>query len=64
MPNYEYRCTTCSHQWIQARTIDERDADLDCPTCTNPYIVRVFKGNRTAIIFKTDGFYTTDKGKK
>ena len=64
MPNYDYRCTTCSEEWTEHRLVEARDEDTFCPTCQNPYIVRVYKGHKVAIIFKTDGFYTTDsKGK-
>ncbi|MGI9142016.1 MAG: FmdB family zinc ribbon protein [Fluviibacter sp.] len=63
MPMYDFRCTTCTHEWTEHRLIANRDTETFCPTCTNPYIIRIYKGQRVAIIYKTDGFYTTDKGK-
>ena len=64
MPMYDFRCTTCTYEWTEHRVMAERDRETFCPTCTNPYIVRVYKGQQVAIIYKTDGFYSTDKGKK
>lgn len=64
MPNYEYRCTSCTHQWTQGRSIADRDKDIFCPVCVNPYVVRVFTTQNTAVIFKTGGFYTTDSKDK
>ena len=64
VPRYDFRCTTCTYEWTEHRLMAERDRETCCPTCTNPYIVRVYKGQQVAIIYKTDGFYTTDsKGK-
>lgn len=64
MPKYAYRCTTCTHQWDETRRIIDRDKDTYCPVCTNPYVVRVFTTQNTAVISKTGGFYTTDSKDK
>lgn len=35
MPNYEYECRKCGHQWEDIQTIAERDTPttLPCPQC-------------------------------
>ena len=35
MPNYEYKCQACSHQWEDIQTISLRDQPLaaPCPGC-------------------------------
>lgn len=63
MPMYEYKCTTCNFEWEQQRDVEARNFDLNCPTCGNGYVVRVFHGAAIAIEFKTGGFYSTDNQK-
>lgn len=35
MPNYEYQCRRCNHQWEDIQTISNRDRPLEhpCPQC-------------------------------
>ena len=61
MPTYTYKCTTCTHEWDEQRSVDQRDSDSSCPVCLNPYIIR--KLHATPVTFKGSGFYTTDKRK-
>lgn len=31
MPNYEYQCQACQHQWDDIQTVARRDLPLTCP---------------------------------
>lgn len=58
MPTYQYRCTSCAHEWEEQRTVDDRDYDLTCPTCSTKTITRVY--TPTPAVFKGSGFHSTD----
>ena len=64
MPTYSYRCETvgCRHVWDEVKDMHLRDNETYCPICMNDYVVRIY--NPTAVTFKGDGFYSTDKDKK
>ncbi len=59
MPNYEFKCNQ-GHTWVKNRRIDDRDDSGHCPDCRREG-ARVF--NPVPIIFKGEGFYTTDNRK-
>lgn len=59
MPNYDYKCETCGHQFEVFQSMN--DAKLtDCPLedCDGP--VKRLLGTGGGIIFKGAGFYETD----
>lgn len=58
MPNYEYECDSCQHQFeIQQSMMDKKLTD--CPECGKPDLHRLI-GAGSGIIFKGSGFYETD----
>jgi putative FmdB family regulatory protein len=59
MPNYDYQCEKCGHQFEVFQSMN--DAKLtDCPEegCEGP--VRRLLGTGAGLIFKGGGFYQTD----
>ncbi len=57
MPNYDYRCKSCGHQFeVFQRMTDE--PLKTCPECDGE-ISRLITGG-TGLIFKGSGFYITD----
>ena len=59
MPRYDYRCTSCDHQFELVQSFQEAGSGT-CPRCSGA-------GRRhfhaVPIIFKGSGFYTTDYGR-
>ena len=56
MPTYQYRCTTCDHQFEAVQSFS--DASLTaCPACSG-VLRKVFSS--VGIVFKGSGFYRTD----
>ena len=60
MPNYEYKCNNCSHQFETFQSIHD-DALTECPKCNGK--IRRIIGN-IGIAFKGSGFYINDSQKK
>lgn len=58
MPNYQYRCSNCSHEFEIFQNIKD-NAKRVCPSCRKHKLVRLI-GPGAGIIFKGDGFYQTD----
>jgi len=56
MPTYEYRCTTCGHQFEIFQRFDDAPVTV-CPECGSP-VQKVFSS--VGIVFKGSGFYSTD----
>jgi putative FmdB family regulatory protein len=57
MPTYEYRCTSCDHQFeLFQRMSDEPRAE--CPNCGKEAERRLSAG--AVFLFKGSGFYITD----
>ncbi|HOO59570.1 MAG TPA: zinc ribbon domain-containing protein [Candidatus Mcinerneyibacteriales bacterium] len=56
MPTYVYRCRGCRHEFEVKQRITEEPLK-SCPRCDAP-VERVIFGN--GVIFKGDGYYTTD----
>lgn len=57
MPTYQYRCLDCEHEFeIVQRMID--DPLSECPECKGK--IKRLIGAGAGIIFKGDGFYSTD----
>ena len=57
MPNYDYKCDKCSHEFEIFQTMSE-DPLKECPQCKGP--VRRLIGAGAGLIFKGSGFYITD----
>ncbi len=58
MPNYDYECDACGHEWEMFQRMVE-DAIKQCPKCKKKKARRLF-GTGAAIMFKGSGFYETD----
>ena len=58
MPNYDYECDACGHEWEMFQRMVE-DAIKKCPKCKKKKARRLF-GTGAAIMFKGSGFYETD----
>ncbi len=59
MPNYDYLCETCGHQFEIFQSMN--DAKLtECPQPECSGKVRRLLGTGGAVIFKGTGFYQTD----
>lgn len=61
MPTYEYECTVCSWRFDLFQNMNERPHE-SCPKCAGALKRLIGKG--AGIIFKGDGFYSTDYRKK
>lgn len=57
MPTYEYECTKCGHEFELFQSITAKPLKK-CPDCGRT--VRRKIGSGAGIIFKGNGFYTTD----
>jgi len=57
MPNYDYKCQNCEEVFEIFQKITEPPL-RECPVCGEP-LVRLISGG-AGIIFKGNGFYTTD----
>lgn len=62
MPNYEYKCEACRHQWADIQTISNRDQPLaqPCPGCGAAG--GVVRGWDTAPTMGVDGGLKPQKG--
>ena len=56
MPTYEYRCSSCNHQYEKREGFDA-PSQQRCPKCRKT-AVRVIQA--PPILFKGSGFYITD----
>lgn len=57
MPTYEYRCTSCSHDFDKFQRMSE-DPVAECPQCGSRAERRLSGG--AGLLFKGSGFYITD----
>ncbi len=63
MPSYDYRCSTCEHEFEEFQSISAEPLEV-CPSCGEASLKRLVGGG-IGIIFKGSGFYVTDnKGSK
>ena len=58
MPNYDYVCETCGHEWELFQSMNDSPAK-SCPKCKKRKARRQI-GLGAGIIFKGSGFYETD----
>ena len=59
MPNYDYKCETCGHQFEVFQSMND-DKLTDCPLDDCDGSVKRLLGTGGGIIFKGAGFYETD----
>lgn len=57
MPTYEYRCTSCQHEFEKVQKMSETPG-APCPECGAPS-ERLLSGG-AGLLFKGSGFYITD----
>ena len=57
MPTYEYRCTSCSHEFEKIQRMSE-DPVAECPECGAKSERKLSAG--AGLLFKGSGFYITD----
>ena len=62
MAIYGYKCGDCEHEFEKMCPMSESSLSSTCPEC-NGRGRRVLSSS-VAIIYKTDGFYTTDSKKE
>ncbi len=58
MPTYDYRCTSCGHEFELFQSMSE-SVRRKCPACGRLALERLI-GTGAALIFKGSGFYETD----
>ena len=58
MPTYDYACRSCGHSFEQFQSIKAAPLTT-CPNCAAEALARLL-GTGAGIVFKGDGFYTTD----
>ena len=58
MPTYDYRCTSCGHEFEEFQTMSS-DLLIICPKCAKPTLRRLMSGG-AGLVFKGSGFYLTD----
>lgn len=61
MPIYEYICKNCGCEFIDDKSINDRDKAM-CPKCRSIKIRRLLSSPN--VIYNSDGFYTTDNKDK
>ena len=59
MPNYDYKCQTCGHQFEVFQSMKD-DRLTECPVESCPGPIKRLLGTGAGIIFKGSGFYETD----
>jgi len=58
MPTYNYRCTSCEHEFEEFQRITDNPLDT-CPKCGEKKIKRLITGG-SGFVLKGSGFYSTD----
>lgn len=58
MPTYDYRCTSCSHEFEEFQSMSAKTLKK-CPKCSKNKLERLI-GIGAGVIFKGGGFYETD----
>jgi len=59
MPNYDYKCQTCGHQFEVFQSMKD-DRLTECPVESCPGPIKRLLGTGAGIIFKGSEFYETD----
>ena len=58
MPTYRYECAACGHSLEEFQSMTAKPL-RKCPQCQKPKLQRLI-GPGAGILFKGDGFYSTD----
>ena len=58
MPTYDYQCQKCNYKFEQFQSMTDNPL-RKCPKCSKRSLKRLI-GCGSAILFKGNGFYTTD----
>ena len=58
MPDYEYYCTACGHEFTVGRPIIEHAKRTACPKCGFTHCAKI--ASNFSVTFNGKGFYTTD----
>jgi len=58
MPTYDYRCTSCDHEFEEFQSMSAKPLKR-CPSCETDSLERLI-GTGAGLIFKGSGFYETD----
>lgn len=58
MPTYDYRCTSCEHEFEAFQSMSAKPLKK-CPECDKKALERLI-GTGAGLIFKGSGFYETD----
>ncbi len=58
MPNYDYKCENCEHQFEVYQSMKDEKMTT-CPNCGKNSLRRLI-GSGSGLIFKGSGFYLTD----
>jgi len=64
MPTYEFICKDCAKPCEQFLAVEKRDKPANCQQCQGENLQRLISGGNGPPIFKGEGFYSTDYGKK
>lgn len=57
MPYYDYKCTSCGHEFEDFKEISRRDEDSLCPLCKRKAKRMI---TSPSVVFHGSGFYVTD----
>ena len=57
MPTYEYRCTSCEHEFVTRQKMTDEPLTV-CPHCEKETLKKII--NPTGFILKGEGWYVTD----
>ncbi len=58
MPTYDYKCTSCDHEFEKFQSITAEPIK-ECPECGDHTVQKMVSGGM-GVIFKGSGFYSTD----
>lgn len=61
LPLYRYVCPNCGHEEVLLKKFSEADG-VKCEVCGSKMVRQM--SNLGVIVFKGNGYYTTDSGKK
>lgn len=63
MALYDFHCVNCGEAFEVSQPIKSENRQHPCPVCRSNKTRRLFT-NPPAVVYKTDGFYHIDSGKR